>query len=135
MSYFGCSIDIREEVSLHQESVHATGCAPISARSILKSSHPNCSMLCVINIRSKERSSSYGRDMFGFQNDLVLSFLFLEADKIAYLMGLNSADMLKALCYPRVKVGNEMVVKGQTVPQVIFNIYIHIYAEIESERE
>ncbi|XP_041638779.1 myosin heavy chain, fast skeletal muscle-like [Cheilinus undulatus] len=41
-----------------------------------------------------------------------------EADKIAYLMGLNSADMLKALCYPRVKVGNEMVVKGQTVQQV-----------------
>ncbi|KAK7136475.1 hypothetical protein R3I93_016715 [Phoxinus phoxinus] len=40
------------------------------------------------------------------------------ADKIAYLMGLNSADMLKALCYPRVKVGNEMVTKGQTVPQV-----------------
>uniref|UniRef100_A0A673BR26 Myosin heavy chain, fast skeletal muscle n=1 Tax=Sphaeramia orbicularis TaxID=375764 RepID=A0A673BR26_9TELE len=41
-----------------------------------------------------------------------------EADKIAYLMGLNSADMLKSLCYPRVKVGNEMVTKGQTVPQV-----------------
>uniref|UniRef100_A0A3P8Z9D5 Myosin, heavy chain b n=1 Tax=Esox lucius TaxID=8010 RepID=A0A3P8Z9D5_ESOLU len=40
------------------------------------------------------------------------------ADKIAYLMGLNSADLLKALCYPRVKVGNEMVTKGQTVPQV-----------------
>nr|XP_061838033.1 myosin heavy chain, fast skeletal muscle-like [Nerophis lumbriciformis] len=40
------------------------------------------------------------------------------ADKIAYLLGLNSADMLKALCYPRVKVGNEMVTKGQTVPQV-----------------
>ncbi|KAL0154267.1 hypothetical protein M9458_050380, partial [Cirrhinus mrigala] len=39
-------------------------------------------------------------------------------DKIAYLMGLNPADMLKALCYPRVKVGNEMVTKGQTVPQV-----------------
>uniref|UniRef100_A0AAR2JBA1 Myosin motor domain-containing protein n=1 Tax=Pygocentrus nattereri TaxID=42514 RepID=A0AAR2JBA1_PYGNA len=40
------------------------------------------------------------------------------ADKIAYLVGLNSADMLKALCYPRVKVGNEFVTKGQTVPQV-----------------
>ncbi|XP_052393289.1 myosin heavy chain, fast skeletal muscle-like [Carassius gibelio] len=40
------------------------------------------------------------------------------ADKIAYLMGINSSDMLKALCYPRVKVGNEMVTKGQTVPQV-----------------
>ncbi|KAI4882569.1 hypothetical protein NFI96_029673 [Prochilodus magdalenae] len=43
------------------------------------------------------------------------------ADKIAYLMGLNSADMLKALCYPRVKVGNEFVTKGQTVPQVVNN--------------
>ncbi|KAL6476928.1 hypothetical protein MHYP_G00154270 [Metynnis hypsauchen] len=40
------------------------------------------------------------------------------ADKVAYLMGLNSADLLKALCYPRVKVGNEYVTKGQTVQQV-----------------
>ncbi|XP_054026538.1 myosin-3-like [Dryobates pubescens] len=42
-----------------------------------------------------------------------------EADKAAYLMGLNSADLLKALCYPRVKVGNEYVMKGQTVDQVL----------------
>ncbi|XP_075025852.1 myosin-3-like [Calonectris borealis] len=41
-----------------------------------------------------------------------------EADKAAYLMGLNSADLLKALCYPRVKVGNQYVMKGQTVDQV-----------------
>ncbi|XP_026557885.1 myosin-1B-like isoform X3 [Pseudonaja textilis] len=40
------------------------------------------------------------------------------ADKAAYLMNLNSADLLKALCYPRVKVGNEFVTKGQTVQQV-----------------
>ncbi|KAF1397583.1 Myosin-1B, partial [Spheniscus humboldti] len=40
------------------------------------------------------------------------------ADKASYLMGLNSADLLKALCYPRVKVGNEYVTKGQTVQQV-----------------
>uniref|UniRef100_A0A8D1Y0V7 Myosin, heavy chain 4, skeletal muscle n=1 Tax=Sus scrofa TaxID=9823 RepID=A0A8D1Y0V7_PIG len=40
------------------------------------------------------------------------------ADKAAYLQGLNSADLLKALCYPRVKVGNEFVTKGQTVQQV-----------------
>ncbi|XP_041099457.1 myosin heavy chain, fast skeletal muscle-like, partial [Polyodon spathula] len=40
------------------------------------------------------------------------------ADKVSYLLGLNSADLLKALCYPRVKVGNEYVTKGQTVPQV-----------------
>ncbi|XP_040210392.1 myosin-6 isoform X2 [Rana temporaria] len=41
-----------------------------------------------------------------------------EADKCAYLMGLNSADILKGLCHPRVKVGNEYVTKGQTVQQV-----------------
>ncbi|OXB66093.1 hypothetical protein ASZ78_010998 [Callipepla squamata] len=40
------------------------------------------------------------------------------ADKAAYLMGLNSAELLKALCYPRVKVGNEYVTKGQNVQQV-----------------
>ncbi|CAM5156698.1 unnamed protein product [Eretmochelys imbricata] len=40
------------------------------------------------------------------------------ADKAAYLMNLNSADLLKALCCPRVKVGNEYVTKGQTVQQV-----------------
>ncbi|XP_035000787.2 myosin heavy chain, fast skeletal muscle [Hippoglossus stenolepis] len=44
------------------------------------------------------------------------------ADKSAYLMGLNSADLLKALCYPRVKVGNEYVTKGQTVQQVYNSI-------------
>uniref|UniRef100_H2S1A9 Myosin motor domain-containing protein n=1 Tax=Takifugu rubripes TaxID=31033 RepID=H2S1A9_TAKRU len=43
-------------------------------------------------------------------------------DKAAYLMGLNSADLQKALCYPRVKVGNEYVTKGQTVEQVYNSI-------------
>lgn len=40
------------------------------------------------------------------------------ADKVGYLMGLNSAEMLKGLCCPRVKVGNEYVTKGQNVQQV-----------------
>nr|XP_019607346.1 PREDICTED: myosin-7-like [Rhinolophus sinicus] len=45
-----------------------------------------------------------------------------EADKSAYLMGLNSADLLKGLCHPRVKVGNEYVTKGQNVQQVSYAI-------------
>ncbi|XP_075415282.1 myosin-13 [Tenrec ecaudatus] len=40
------------------------------------------------------------------------------ADKAGYLLGLNSAEMLKGLCCPRVKVGNEYVTKGQNVQQV-----------------
>ncbi|XP_028649517.2 myosin-6 [Erpetoichthys calabaricus] len=45
-----------------------------------------------------------------------------DADKAAYLMGLNSADLLKGLCHPRVKVGNEFVTKGQNVQQVSYSI-------------
>lgn len=52
------------------------------------------------------------------KNYFRLLLCFPEADKAAYLMGLNSADLLKALCYPRVKVGNEYVMKGQTMDQV-----------------
>uniref|UniRef100_A0A674H6B6 Myosin heavy chain, skeletal muscle, adult-like n=1 Tax=Taeniopygia guttata TaxID=59729 RepID=A0A674H6B6_TAEGU len=44
------------------------------------------------------------------------------ADKAAYLTGLNSAEFLKALCYPRVKVGNEYVTKGQNVTQVTYDM-------------
>merc|ERR1712066_952336 len=41
-----------------------------------------------------------------------------DADKCAYLFGINSADHLKYLCAPRVKVGNEYVSKGQTPEQI-----------------
>lgn len=40
-------------------------------------------------------------------------------DKAAYLMGISSAELLKGLLNPRVKVGNEYIVKGQTVAQVM----------------
>ncbi|XP_069367056.1 myosin-7-like [Paralichthys olivaceus] len=45
-----------------------------------------------------------------------------DADKSAYLMGLNSADLIKGLCHPRVKVGNEWVTKGQNVAQVNYAV-------------
>ncbi|NWR23611.1 MYH7B protein, partial [Emberiza fucata] len=40
------------------------------------------------------------------------------ADKAAYLMGISSAELIKGLLHPRVKVGNEYVTKGQNVEQV-----------------
>ncbi|XP_071763121.1 myosin-7-like [Centroberyx gerrardi] len=45
-----------------------------------------------------------------------------DADKVAYLMCLNSADLIKGLCHPRVKVGNEWVTKGQNVDQVNYAV-------------
>ncbi|XP_072305546.1 myosin-7B-like [Eucyclogobius newberryi] len=43
-------------------------------------------------------------------------------DKAAYLMGISSADLLKGMLNPRVKVGNEYIVKGQTVEQVYYAV-------------
>uniref|UniRef100_A0A4W5N931 Myosin motor domain-containing protein n=1 Tax=Hucho hucho TaxID=62062 RepID=A0A4W5N931_9TELE len=45
-----------------------------------------------------------------------------DIDKAAYLMCLNSADLVKGLCNPRVKVGNEWVTKGQNVNQVYYSV-------------
>ncbi|KAI1892782.1 hypothetical protein AGOR_G00137070 [Albula goreensis] len=44
------------------------------------------------------------------------------ADKASYLMGISSADLIKGLLHPRVKVGNEYIVKGQTVEQVNYAV-------------
>uniref|UniRef100_A0A087Y0C9 Myosin, heavy chain 7B, cardiac muscle, beta b n=1 Tax=Poecilia formosa TaxID=48698 RepID=A0A087Y0C9_POEFO len=44
------------------------------------------------------------------------------ADKAAYLMGISSSELLKGLLNPRVKVGNEFIVKGQTVEQVNYAV-------------
>ncbi|XP_063071612.1 myosin, heavy chain 7B, cardiac muscle, beta a isoform X1 [Engraulis encrasicolus] len=44
------------------------------------------------------------------------------ADKASYLMGVSSADLIKGLMHPRVKVGNELVVKGQNVEQVTYAV-------------
>ncbi|XP_076133037.1 myosin-7-like [Alosa pseudoharengus] len=44
------------------------------------------------------------------------------ADKASYLMGINSADLIKGLLNPRVKVGNEYIIKGQTVEQVYYAV-------------
>ncbi|XP_056131178.1 myosin-7B-like [Lampris incognitus] len=43
-------------------------------------------------------------------------------DKASYLMGISSADLLKGLLNPRVKVGNEYIVRGQTVEQVNYAV-------------
>lgn len=54
--------------------------------------------------------------------------LSVGVDKAAYLMGISSAELLKGLLNPRVKVGNEYIVKGQTVEQVM--IIIHFRASV-----
>merc|ERR1711937_159216 len=44
------------------------------------------------------------------------------AEKAGFMFGISGSEMTKALCNPRVKVGSEYVVKGQTCPQVIYSL-------------
>lgn len=51
-------------------------------------------------------------------------------------MGISSADLLKGLLNPRVKVGNEFIVKGQTVEQVPNCVLLYlIYLAINSKKK
>ena len=47
---------------------------------------------------------------------------FVEAEKVAFLLGLNCSDMLKCLLTPKVKVGTEWVTKGQSKDQVVYAV-------------
>ena len=40
-----------------------------------------------------------------------------EAEKVAHLLGINPADLVKSLLKPRIKVGNEYVQQGRTESQ------------------
>ena len=42
----------------------------------------------------------------------------IEAEMVAFLLGVNTTDLLKSLLQPKVKVGNEFVTKGQNKDQV-----------------
>ncbi|KAK7113251.1 hypothetical protein V1264_012571 [Littorina saxatilis] len=45
-----------------------------------------------------------------------------EAEKVAFLLGINAGDLLKALLKPKIKVGNEYVTQGRTKDQVVFSV-------------
>ncbi|XP_073928477.1 myosin-15 [Castor canadensis] len=42
------------------------------------------------------------------------------AEKAAFLMGINSSELVKGLIHPKIKVGNEYVTRSQNVEQVIY---------------
>jgi len=100
------SIDDKAELDATEEAIEILGFTP-EERSLIYKFTGTVMHHGVMKFKQKQREEQAEPD--GTE----------EADKIAYLMGLNSAEMLKAYCYPRVKVGNEFVTKGQTVPQVM----------------
>ncbi|XP_050392436.1 myosin heavy chain, striated muscle isoform X1 [Patella vulgata] len=45
-----------------------------------------------------------------------------EAEKVAFLLGVNAGDLVKGLLKPKIKVGNEFVTQGRTKEQVIYSV-------------
>ncbi|KAM4673612.1 myosin-3-like [Amazona ochrocephala] len=99
------SIDDQEELVATDAAIDILGFSPDERMGIYKLTG---AILHYGNMKFKQKPREEQAEPYGTE----------EADKAAYLMGLNSADLLKALCYPRVKVGNDYVMKGQTVHQV-----------------
>ncbi|NXS90770.1 MYH3 protein, partial [Jacana jacana] len=99
------SIDDQEELIATDAAIDTLGFSPDERMGIYKLTG---AILHYGNMKFKQKPHEEQAEPDGTE----------EADKAAYLMGLNSADLLKALCYPRVKVGNEYVIKGQTADQV-----------------
>lgn len=55
----------------------------------------------------------------------MISFIFsrfLAAQKVAHLLGIPMADMIKSFLKPRIKVGKDLVLKTQTKAQVEFAV-------------
>jgi myosin heavy subunit len=47
-----------------------------------------------------------------------LRFISSEAERVAFLLGVNAGDLLKALLKPKIKVGTEVVTQGRNKDQV-----------------
>ncbi len=45
-----------------------------------------------------------------------------EAEKVAFLLGVNAGDFLKALCKPKIKVAMDYVTQGRTKNQVLYSV-------------
>ena len=45
-----------------------------------------------------------------------------EAEKVAFLLGINAGDLIKALLKPKIKVGTEYVTQGRNLNQVNYSV-------------
>lgn len=45
-----------------------------------------------------------------------------EAEKVAFLLGVNAGDLIKGLLKPKIKVGAEFVTQGRNKDQVLYSV-------------
>ena len=67
------------------------------------------------------------KDVFEFSRFLLYTYIlvfqiFAEAEKVAFLLGVNAGDLLKGLLKPKIKVGTEFVTQGRNKDQVNYSV-------------
>ncbi|XP_053564558.1 myosin-4-like [Bombina bombina] len=103
------SIDDAEELMATDEAIDILGFNPEEKMGIYKLTG---AVMHYGNMKFKQKAREEQAEADGTE----------DADKVSYLMGLNSSELVKSLCNPRVKVGNEYVTKSQNVQQVYNSI-------------
>ena len=102
-------VDDAEEMKLTDEAFDVLGFTQEEKTSLFKCT---CSILNMGEMKFKQRPREEQAEVDGTA----------EAEKVAFLLGVNSKDLLQAFLKPKVKVGNEFVTKGQSMAQVIYAV-------------
>ena len=55
-------------------------------------------------------------------NSIQFNSIPTEAEKVAFLLGVNAGDLLKGLLKPKIKVGTEFVTQGRNKEQVNYSV-------------
>lgn len=69
-------------------------------------------------------------DGWVFEGAWLVCMYILAAEKVAYLLGINSTDLVRSLLRPRIKVGSEYVMKGRNLQQVMCQPFVHFCQQI-----
>jgi myosin heavy chain 6/7 len=103
------NMDDPEEMRLVEESFVVLGFEESEKMALYRCT---CAVLHFGEMKFKQRPREEQAEADGTQ----------DAEKVAFLLGLNCNDLIKCLVTPRVKVGTEFVTKGQSKDQVVYAV-------------
>ena len=102
-------MDDQEEMGLTDEAFGVLGFSNDEKMSMYKCT---CAVLFFGEMKFKQRPREEQAEADGTS----------EAEKVAFLLGVNAGDLLKCLLKPKIKVGNEFVTKAQNKDQVVYAV-------------
>ncbi len=103
------NVDDAEEMKLTDEAFNILNFSPSEKNDLFKCT---CAIMHFGNSKWKQRPREEQAETDGTE----------ECEKVSHLLGIQSADLIKGLLKPRIKVGNEYVNKGQNQTQVVNSI-------------